>query len=227
MTQKVKAIMGLGLVAGLGAAFLPLASYADTDTKSADVVVSVEESITITAIDNEAIGLNLDGGMISAGTVDTGYHTVKVSTSAQKGYTLSMHATNNNLRKDVTDYVANPSGDPSYTGANGFTPIAGTASAVAPTTGLQLAGGAGAIAFPTTAPEAATGTWGFRLDDSAGAATWDADTYAAVPTSALVIMATDTPSNNQTKITFAAQAGTQTPAGDYGAIVTYLVTSRS
>jgi hypothetical protein len=226
MTTKVKAILGLGLVAGLGAAVLPLASYADTDTKHADVVVSVEESITITAINNQAIGLDLTAGMISAGTVVNGNHVVSVSTSAAGGYTLSMHAANNNLRKDVTDYVANPSDDPSYTGTTGFTPIAGTATAVTPATGLQLAGGASAIAFPTTAPVAATGTWGFRLDDSGGAATWAASTYAEVPTSAMVIMATDTPSNAQTTITFGAQAGTAVPAGDYGASITYLATSR-
>jgi hypothetical protein len=220
MTTKIKAIMGLGLVAGLGAAVLPLSSYAaDTDSDDAEVRVVVDESITITGINNTALGLNFSGADISNGTLKTGAHAVTVSTSAATGYTLTMKADHNDLKKQTS---TSPN---VYGGASGFSGV-GDASAdyVAPAPAgaygeLTLASGKG-FTFADDAP--ATGVWGFRLAGFAGA-----DEYATVPTTALVIAESDVAQAAKvTTVSFGAQAGTTTPAGTYGAWIEYLATTK-
>ncbi len=48
MTTKTKAIMGLGLVAGVGAVMVPLASYAvDADTATTTIDVAIAETISV------------------------------------------------------------------------------------------------------------------------------------------------------------------------------------
>ncbi len=220
MTTKTKAILGLGLVAGLGAGVLPLASYAaDTNSKSADVVVAVEESITITAINNQALGLDLDGSDISSGKVESGTHTVTISTSAVNGYGLTMKSASADLKLQNT-------GDATiYDGASGFTGIgAATGAGMTAPSGAgyqeaKLTSGLGKT-FAATAP--ANGTWGFRLAGFAGA-----NEYISVPTVDTLIAQSDAPAGSQnTVVTFAAQAGTTTPAGSYGAKITYTATTK-
>ncbi|MCL2038320.1 hypothetical protein FWG86_00185 [Candidatus Saccharibacteria bacterium] len=213
MTTKTKAIMGLGLVAGLGVAVLPLASYADTDSESADVRVTVEESITITGINNQALALDFDGSMISAGTVDTGYHIVTVSTSSATGYNLTMAAPVGTLNLQTA------SGPNAYGGAVGFTGIgAGTVVGADDTSAYNEATLTTGFTFASTAPSA--GLWGYRLSG------WTADNYVSVPSAAVTIAASDSAAASQaTTITFAAQAGTTTPAGSYGTWINYVAST--
>ena len=221
MTTKVKAIMSLGLVAGLGAAVLPLASYAaDTDTKSAEVIVSVDESITITGVANTALGLSFTGADISGGAVKTGAHAVTVSTSNADGYELTMAAGAATLNLQTS------TGPNVYGGAAGFSGIGAPTGAgfVAPAPAggygeLTLASGNG-VAFATSAP--ATGVWGFRMTGFGGA-----NEYASVPTTALLIAESDVAQAAQvTTVSFGAQAGTTTPSGTYGVWINYVATTK-
>ncbi|MCL2001909.1 hypothetical protein FWG76_00700 [Candidatus Saccharibacteria bacterium] len=214
MTTKTKAIMGVGLVAGLGAAILPLASYAaplDTDTVTNNVVrVIVDGSITIIEIDNDALALELSGGDISAGNVATGTHEISIATSVPGGYTLSMQADNANLRREGTTLgVFDGTGDTT----GGFAGIGGSITSEAdPEEALNLAVLAG---VPFASTPTATGLWGFKLDSGVN--------YVSVPTTATIIAATDNSAElTPTVVTFGAQGGTTTPAGTYGAYITYV-----
>jgi len=93
-----KVIAGLGVVAGLGVAALPLSSYAAFDTAqiTAEVggAISIEvtgnkASVTppsgVTIADNEVYLAPVNGGAIAEGAA-----TVKVSGNAASGYTLSI-----------------------------------------------------------------------------------------------------------------------------------------
>jgi hypothetical protein len=217
MTTKSKAIMGVGLALGIGAVMMPLASYADTDTESAEVRVTVNESITITGVNNQALGLNFTGGDISAGTVRSGTHAVTVSTSAVDGYTLAMRA-NSAADANLTLLTDGTGATNVYGGAVGFTSVAGSATAAAVGTGQTFATlGTGVVISSATVP--ANGIWGYRLSG------WTADNFVGIPTSDFVISANDGAATESTTVTFGAQAGTTTPAGTYGAWITYTATT--
>ncbi|MDR0979956.1 MAG: hypothetical protein LBM12_02270 [Candidatus Nomurabacteria bacterium] len=215
MTTKTKAIAGLGLVAGLGAIVAPLASYADTHSTNLNVTASVAENITITDADNSATGLNFTGTDISAGAVKTGTHTITISTSATKGYTLAMSADNAALRLENTGATG------TYDGASGFTGVGAGTVVGAVTTGAynEATLSSGATFAPSTSiPD--TGAWGYRMSG------WTADNYVSVPTSSVAIAASSTAlASKPTIVTFAAQAGAATPAGNYGAVITYTATT--
>jgi hypothetical protein len=210
MTQKTKMIASLGLVAGLGACVLPMASYAaDNDTESADVNVTVAESITITGINNQALGLDFSGADISAGAVETGTHTVTVSTSAPTGYTLTMQADHADLK------LRTSTGPNVYDGASGFSGIGDGTVAAATDAAYNEATLSAGLTFAGAAPS--TGVWGYRLSG------WTADNYVSVPTIPVTVAASNAAASPQdTVVTFGAQAGTTTPAGTYGAYVTYV-----
>jgi hypothetical protein len=218
MTTKTKASMSLGLVTGLGAAVLPLSSYAAGDTESAEVRVTVAEAITITGINNQALGLNFSAADVSGGTVKTGTHAVTVSTNAAAGYALTMGSDTAELTK-----LTNDSGQSNvYGGAVGFSGIGAGAVVNADsgaayneatlTTGVEFAAGA-----------PSTGAWGYRLGG------WAANKYVSVPTTAspVTIAASNAPvTAKETTVTFGAQAGTSTPTGTYGAWLSYVATTK-
>ncbi|MCL2371148.1 hypothetical protein FWC63_00160 [Candidatus Saccharibacteria bacterium] len=216
MTTKTKAILGVGLVAGLGVAMMPLVSYADTDSSSATVTVAVAESITITELDNTAIGLNFSGADISAGTVRTGNHAVTVSTSAASGWQLAMRsgAATLNLRTATGPDV--------FAGASGFSGVDTANAATLTAANLAAASNQATVATPAafaaSAPTA--GLWGFRL------AGWAANGFANVPTTDFIIAANNAAGTATTTVTFGAQAGTTTPSGTYGAWITYTATTQ-
>jgi len=209
MTTKTKAILGVGLVAGLGVALMPLVSYADTDSGDAYVQVNVAESITITEIDNTAMNLSFSGGDISNAVVRTGSHAVTVSTSATNGWSLAMAADTAtlNLRTGTAPNV--------YGGASGFSGIGGTATDANLAAAINYATlGTGQTFAPSTAPPA-TGAWGFRM------AGWTADNFVSVPTADIIIAAANAAGTQEVTVTFGAQAGTTTPTGYYGTWITY------
>ena len=216
MTIKTKAIVGLGLVAGLGAAVLPLASYADTDTETAVVRVTVNESITITEIANSALALNFTGADISNGEVLTGDHAVKVVTSSSSGYTLTMQAAAGTLNLRTT--VPTPPAQDVFDGAVGFSGIgAGSVVGALATAAYNEATLTTGLTFASSAPT--DGVWGYRL------AGWTAANYVSVPTTAFTISASNaaTASTGQTTtVTFGVQAGTATTEGVYGDYITYV-----
>jgi hypothetical protein len=193
---------------------MPLVSYADTDSGDAYVQVNVSESITITEIDNTATALNFSGADISNGLVRTGNHAVTVSTSSATGWSLAMHADTATLN------LRTSTGPNVYGGASGFTGVGGTATDANLTAALNYATlGTGATFAPSTTPPAA-GAWGFRM------AGWTADNYVSVPTSDIIIAAADAAGTQAVTVTFGAQAGTTTPAGYYGAWITYTATTQ-
>jgi len=194
-------------------AMMPLVSYADSDSGSAYVQVSVAESITITSINNTATGLTFSGADISAGTVRTGNHVVNVSTSAAAGYTLALRA------ESATLNLRTATGPNVYAGAAGFSGIgAGSIVAANLAAAYNEATLTTGLTFATTPPT--TGVWGFRLSG------WTADNFVSVPTTDFIISASNTAGTQATTVTFGAQAGTTTPAGTYGAWITYTATTQ-
>jgi hypothetical protein len=212
MTTKLKALLGVGLAAGIGVAIVPLASYAGTDTRPLDVRVSVAEDITITETANTAEGLNIAGADQANGAVVTGNHTVTILTNNVAGYTLSMSANADTLSQGTT---------PAWGGTVGFDSVVGTFTAPGTTGGLQTAtGGTGTItAGALTGP---TGVWGWQMGAMSG--------FAAVPTTPTVIArnsgASAAAPGDAIIVTFSAKAGTTTPSGTYGATITYLAATQ-
>lgn len=86
MSKMSKVIAGLGVVAALGVAALPMASYAAD--KAITVNASIDDSLSLT-VDKEAVSMSLmNGGAIVTDTV-----TATVSTNSLGGYTLTAKGT--------------------------------------------------------------------------------------------------------------------------------------
>ena len=84
MSKMTKVIAALGVVAGLGAAALPLGTYAKDATATVDIYATVDESLSIEA-SNKSVNI---GPLFAGGGIATGSTTVTVSTTADEGYTL-------------------------------------------------------------------------------------------------------------------------------------------
>ena len=137
MSNIVKTIAALGVVAGLGVAALPLSSYA-VETGPVTVRAEIDNSISVTSASNEVnLGTLIVNGPVSEGSVD-----VTVATNDSKGYTLTVKDADS-----VTDMVNSasatskiPAGVPaqgkSFWGVKG-----GTQGAYTPVTaaGVELA----------------------------------------------------------------------------------------
>ncbi|MCL2002080.1 fibrobacter succinogenes major paralogous domain-containing protein [Candidatus Saccharibacteria bacterium] len=206
----------------------PLASYGAplaSDAVSGNTMqVTIDGSITITEVDNQALDLELSGGDISSGTPAVGQHLVRVALSVPGGYTLSMESDSASLlREGATTGVFDGTGDTT----GGFGPIGGSVTSeadanvsynVAVLIGLTFA--SRMTGDGSTAP--ATGAWGFNLN--AGSS------FTSVPTMQTIIAATNISSEaatNPTLITYGAQAGLTTPPGAYGAYITYVATTNA
>ena len=91
MTAKI--IKGLGVAAALGMAVMPLAAFAATDSKEAEVTVTINPSIAL-ALDNTKGNATLNANESTAATghayKDNFYTVAKVSTNAAAGYTVSV-----------------------------------------------------------------------------------------------------------------------------------------
>ncbi|MCL2002268.1 hypothetical protein FWG76_02580, partial [Candidatus Saccharibacteria bacterium] len=114
--KLIKGAIGLGLMVGVGAAVMPLASYGAplaSDAVSGNTMqVTIDGSITITEVDNQALDLELSGGDISSGTPAIGQHLVRVALSVPGGYTLSMESDSASLlREGATTGVFDGTGD--------------------------------------------------------------------------------------------------------------------
>jgi hypothetical protein len=102
-----------------------------------------------------------------------------------------------------------------YGGASGFSGIGDGTVVAATDAAYNEATLSAGLTFAGAAPS--TGVWGYRLSG------WTADNYVSVPTTPVTIAASNAAASPQdTVVTFGAQAGTTTPAGTYGAYVTYV-----
>lgn len=85
MSKTTNALIALGVVAGLGAAALPLSSYAvDPATSEVGVTLTIEDELTIEADKNTTDKVDLSG------TGHTGDVTLTVVSNNQKGYNLGI-----------------------------------------------------------------------------------------------------------------------------------------
>ena len=100
MVNSKKVIAGLGVVAGLGVAMLPLTSYADAENPQTDTQViraTVAQVFELDVTPNKTITkTNIAQTLaIDKDTADTTLeHVVKVSGNAYSGYTLTMGSNN-------------------------------------------------------------------------------------------------------------------------------------
>lgn len=104
MSKTTNALIALGVVAGLGAAALPLSSYATNDATNRDVPIELEIKDTLQiSTSNDAAGetvtvskVELKTDNVAEGDVaeyaSTGF-SVNVKTNNSKGYTISMMGT--------------------------------------------------------------------------------------------------------------------------------------
>lgn len=85
MSKTTSALIALGVVAGLGAAALPLSSYAiEPQTSEVGVTLKIEDELTIEANKSKTDKVDLSG------TGNTGDVTLTVVTNNQKGYNLAI-----------------------------------------------------------------------------------------------------------------------------------------
>ena len=89
MSKITKTIAALGVVAGLGVAALPLASYAANDSLDTPITVSasLEDAISITTSANSADTMKLTAG---GPVVASNQLNITVVTNATNGYTVSI-----------------------------------------------------------------------------------------------------------------------------------------
>ena len=131
-----------------------------------------------------------------------------------------MQATTANLlREGTTPGLFDGTGDTT----GGFAPIGGSVTSEAdpnqPYNVAVLSGLTFASRITSGVP-ANTGAWGFNLDAGSN--------FVSVPTTPTIIAATNNSSDastNPTLITYGAQAGLTTPAGSYGAYITYIAST--
>lgn len=89
MSKITKTIAALGVVAGLGVAALPLASYAATDSLDTPITVtaSLVDAISIESSANSINTMSLTAG---GSVVDSNQLDITVVTNATNGYTVSI-----------------------------------------------------------------------------------------------------------------------------------------
>ena len=213
MSKMSKAIVALGVVAGLGVAALPLSSYAagNTDSKNATVQVEVGGGISLTIVDpitpqTSAATKPLDlatrtldlGEAKLGGDIVTGILGVQVSTNDPSGYTLKM---------------TSASASTAMTGAAGEIP-AGTPTK----NGANSAWGYSVIKNPTsTTVDPSTVTWSALTADGA-------DIYDSTNAGATVKGEGASEATQQTDIMFGVNASATQAEGTYSTQVTFTAT---
>lgn len=112
MSKITKTIAALGVVAGLGVAALPLASYAAPGSDNPETITvnaSVQSTISM-SVDDDTVALSpIGGGDISTDTIN-----VSVSTNALSGYTLA--AATSDPGALVSGSYSIPAGEPTAQG---------------------------------------------------------------------------------------------------------------
>ena len=170
MSKITKTIAALGVVAGLGVAALPLASYAaesNDNPTTVNVTASLQESLTLN-VSEDALAVTLTNG----GAVQTAATTATVTTNHATGYSLTMAAKGSNANL--------------VSGTNNIPTSATVEQGGASAWGYSLDDGASYKAVPTDATEIASSgtptdtdgtetkiTIGVYADDSQAAGTYN------------------------------------------------------
>ena len=152
MSKITKTIAALGVVAGLGVAALPLASYADSpDSKPITVNANIGSSFSLTVDKNSVALAPINNGPIVNTETDGGINATVTSNNAA-GYTLVLNGTEDYSLASGTNKIA--AGTP----AKGTSAWAVKGGKI---TSYQALGGSGLTLADTSAP---TGTSGEATD---------------------------------------------------------------
>lgn len=163
MTKTLpKLIAGLGVLAGLSVAALPLASYAAGESSASITITATVEGVCLDVTDTT--GSDPQSGTIGFGSLSTGLNSSTGSTTVQ-----------------VAGNASNCGGNTTYSSYIGVDNAAGT---TANANMLNLTPGGGVLAdFIATGTPASTGitAWGLKLVSSTAAGTTPDATFRAVP----------------------------------------------
>ncbi len=193
MVKSKNIIAGLGVVAGLGMALLPLGAFATETTNNPARTIRgvVGDVISIELTDDssdEKVEAGTGGRTVSIVNLEPGkindslVHTVKVTTNAQGGYDLKMAADHSDLR-----YVTSWSED--VPTADQVKRATGWSSTVT----INSVEGTNVALADLDSTHTTTG-WGYKVK-LAGADNYDTAGFNQIPTSATMIKRKDAPSN--------------------------------
>ena len=209
MSKSTKVIAGLGVVAALGVAALPLASFATSgDYGTVAVSATVPDAISMTIDGTATTGSGVAGNAVAFGNVATGAIAVSDGSTIKYNvaYNFKVQNTSNSGAGDL---------------ASSTSTIAPFATATKPTTGQSTSG------------------WGFRVTKTSGtisATAYDdatlmdgADkTYIGVPTSETTLDAVAAPAAAITgtyTMEYGLQVSNDQASGTYTGSITYKVTN--
>lgn len=211
MVTSKKLIASFGVVAGLGAAMLPLTTYATDPSDTSDAMtvrVGVADTLSVSATETYATsgkGTDTEGDYIAVEqgeeNVNTLTHTVTVAGTTYNDYTLSMYASDGNSGKLVHTET-----DSAY-----FSPLASSATSLS------------------------AGTWGFQYKDNQATTPAYNGSWLPVGTSAssMTTIHSDDSAKHTAKyeetyeILYGVSAAENQLAGIYEAEVTYYATATS
>ncbi|MBR3232919.1 hypothetical protein IKF74_01380 [Candidatus Saccharibacteria bacterium] len=198
MVKSKNIIAGLGVVAGLGMALLPLGAFAQnggvetTNNPARTIRGVVGDVISIQLLQDNKEKTDAKGNKISVVDLVPGelnaslIHQVKVTTNAQGGYDLKMAAKDGkNALRYVTEWdPTDPTGDQVKASKTLSDEV--TIASIDPTdtTGVALA----------NKTDDSAGQWGYRIADGAKTETTDfSGNYLGIPTSASTIKTRQAP----------------------------------
>ncbi len=236
MVKSKNIIAGLGVVAGLGMALLPLGAFA-TDGQIGGVTTDPTASRTVRGVVGDVISIELtndnkeatlsDNSKISKVDLTPGklnatlIHQVKVTTNARGGYDLKMAAKDG---KTALRYIT------AY--ATGTTDIADgySESIIIPT----ITAASGVALADKAASDTSDGAWGYRIADGAKTAATDfSGNFLGIPAEATRISGkskTDVASetglyNNTYSVNFGIVPSNNQLSGAYEATIVYSATT--
>ncbi|MBQ6130552.1 hypothetical protein IJI72_02610 [Candidatus Saccharibacteria bacterium] len=220
MVNSKNIIAGLGVVAGLGVAMLPLTSYAETTdsqlvraTVSSTLAVSVEDNKTIAEGNTNAVEMDQDD------MDDTLLHTVNVVGNNYNGYVLTIKA-----EESADLRLRNSAGDGFVSGGATIPALSGTGNITAgtPAWGYKHTRKVASNAPDFTSVSSWKGitTTAETLENYQNAAEATADGYPAAHTA-------HTAFDNDHYVSFAIATAADQTAGVYEATVTYEVTANT
>ncbi len=199
MSKTTNALLALGVVAGLGAAALPLSSYAvDPVTKDVGVTLKIEDTLEI-----EADKDNADNKVDLTGDGHSGAVNVTVKTNNQTGYNLNLKGSAGTNATSLTS----ENGDQIAAAAGTFdTPAA----------------------LSTTTSEWGYSVANTNANLQTGLTQFTGSVYAGVSAAGQEIVNINKPTGDagdKTTVTFAASIADGQPAGTYDGQVTFTATN--
>ena len=216
MSKSTKVIAGLGVVAALGVAALPLASFATSgDYGTVAVSATVPDAISMTIDGTATTGSGVAGNAVAFGNVAQGAIAVSDGSTIQNNVTVISSNAAYNFK--VTNTSAGTNGALKSTTSE----IAPFATATKPATGQSTSG------------------WGFRVTKTGGAISATAyddatlmdgsdKTYIGVPTTETTLDAVNAPAAAVTgtyTMEYGLQVSDSQASGTYNGSITYKVTN--